>query len=88
MGVAWYRESDWPRVKELFVDAEELHETYAEWLESAESVVRHLEQHGVAVSRYPMDLDHFVGWCVVRDYSLDSEARSEYVAAMLELGTK
>jgi len=30
LGVAWYREADWPRIKELFPDADELHDTHAE----------------------------------------------------------
>jgi hypothetical protein len=30
VGVAWYREADWARIKELFPDADKLHDTYAE----------------------------------------------------------
>ena len=28
VGVAWYREADWPRIKELFPDADQLHDSY------------------------------------------------------------
>ena len=40
VGVAWYREADWPRVKELFPDADKLHDSYAGWLKFAESASR------------------------------------------------
>ena len=84
-GIAWYRESDWPRVKTLFPDADELHDTYAEWLRSAESVVRHLGRGGVAARPFVIDIDHFIGWCSAQGRSLDAEARSAYVVEMLRL---
>jgi hypothetical protein len=85
LGVAWYRESDWPRVKSLFADADDLHDSYAEWLQAAESLVGHLGQNGVAVERYAIDLDRFSGWCSARDLNPDAAARSAYVAEMLDL---
>jgi len=85
LGIAWYRESDWPRVKSLFPDADDLHDTHAEWLQSAESLVRHLGQSGVVVKRYAIDLDRFIVWCSEREMAPDAEARSAYVAEMLEL---
>jgi hypothetical protein len=42
MGVAWYRKTDWPRIKAMFPDADELHDSYAEWLKSAEDSVERL----------------------------------------------
>jgi hypothetical protein len=38
VGVAWYREADWPRIKELFPDADKLHDSYAEWLKGPKPV--------------------------------------------------
>jgi hypothetical protein len=39
MGVAWYDETDWPRIEAMFPDADELHDSSAESLKStADSV--------------------------------------------------
>ena len=52
LGVAWYREADWPRIKELFPDDDELHDTHAEWVKSAEASVKRLTRPGVTVEPY------------------------------------
>jgi hypothetical protein len=85
LGIAWYRESDWPRVKAEFPDADELHDTYAEWHDSAESVIRQLKRSGVAAQPLVIDIDHFIAWCATHDHRPDAEARSAYVAEMLQL---
>lgn len=85
MGVAWYRESDWSRVKMEFPDAGELHDTYAEWHDSAESIIRHFERNGIAAQPLVIDIDHFIAWCAKHEQPADAEARSAYVAEMLEL---
>jgi len=85
VGVAWYREADWPRVKELFPDADELHDSYAEWLKSAEDSVKHIKRSGVAAEPFIIDIDNFLGWCLVKGRQRDAKARSEYVAEKLRL---
>jgi hypothetical protein len=85
LGVAWYRETDWPRIKELFPDADKLHDSYAEWLKSAEDSVKRLTRPGVTVEPFIIDLDDFLGWCVVHGRPRDAEARTEYVVEKLGL---
>jgi hypothetical protein len=84
LGIAWYRESDWLRVKTEFPDADELHDTYAQWQESAESVIAHLRRSGVAAERVVIDMDHFIAWCAAHEQPPDAEARAAYVAEMIE----
>ena len=55
VGVAWYREADWPRVKELFPDADELHDSYAEWLQSAEDAIKQIKRTGVAAEPFVIE---------------------------------
>jgi hypothetical protein len=85
LGVAWYREADWPRIKALFPDAKELHDSYAEWLKSAEDSVKWLGRPGVSVEPITIDIDDFLGWCTVRGRTRDAAARSEYVIEKLGL---
>jgi len=85
VGLAWYREADWPRAKELFPDSDELHDSYAEWLKSAEDLLKNLTRSGVAAEPYVMDIGDFLGWCLVHGRPRDAKARSEYVAEKLRL---
>ena len=83
VGVAWYREADWPRIKELFPDADQLHDSYAEWLKFAEDSVRRLSRSGVTVEPFVIDIDDFLGWCLVHDCPRDAKARTAYVVEKL-----
>jgi hypothetical protein len=83
VGVAWYREADWPRIKELFPDADKLHDTYAEWLKFAEDSVWRLRRSGVIVEPFVIDIDDFLGWCLVHSHPRDAKDRTAYVVERL-----
>jgi hypothetical protein len=85
LGVAWYREADWSRIKELFPDADQLHDSYAEWLKSAEESVKRLTDPGLTVERFVINIDDFLGWCLIHGRPRDAKARSEYVAEKVSL---
>jgi hypothetical protein len=70
LGVAWYREADWPRIKELFPDAADLHDTYAEWLKDAEASVKRLTRPGATVEPVMVNIDDFLGWCMVHGLNM------------------
>jgi hypothetical protein len=83
VGVAWYREADWPRIKELFPDADQLHDTYAEWLKFAEESMKRLARTGMTVEPVVIDIDDFLGWCLIHNRARDAKARTEYVTEKL-----
>ena len=88
LGIAWYREQDWPRLKRQFPDADELHESYAEWLASARAAMRTIRRSGTRAEPFMVDLDDFFGWCVIRGREPDAESRSEYIADKLRARSK
>ena len=83
VGVAWYREADWPRIKELFPDADKLHDSYAEWLKFAEESVKRLASTGMIIEPFVIDIDDFLGWCLIHGRPRDAKARTEYVTEKL-----
>ena len=84
LGIAWYRETDWPRIKELFPDAADLHDTFAEWLKDAEASVKRLTRPDATVEPVIIDIDDFLGWCMVQGHRPDSKARTEYVIGKID----
>jgi hypothetical protein len=83
VGVVWYREADWPRLRVLLADADKLPDTYAEWLASAEGLLVQLRRDGIAAERVPLDPDVFSAWCAAQGLALDAQARSRYASEVV-----
>ncbi len=84
IGISWFRPEDYDRLRNsVFVDGDDLHETYAEWLTSAETAVVQFITAGHAVERVYIDADEFSEWCVAEGIAADSTARSRYASAVV-----
>jgi hypothetical protein len=86
--IAWYREQDWPRLKRQFPDADELHDSYAEWLASAQAAMRTIRRNGARAAPFIVDLNDLFGRCAIRGRDPDANSRSEYVAERLSARSK
>jgi hypothetical protein len=84
VGVAWYRPGDWSRLREISADAHALEESHGKWLESANRIVRQLEQGSVRVRKVIVDLDELLAFCHASNIALDSKARSRFVAVKVQ----
>jgi hypothetical protein len=80
VGVVWYLEANWPRLQMLLADADELPDTYAEWLASAEGLLARLKRDGIDGERVSLDSDAFSAWCAVRGLALDAQPGSRYAS--------
>ena len=67
----------------LFPDADKLHDSYAEWLKFAEESVKRLASTGMIVEPFVIDIDDFLGWCLIHGHPRDANARTEYVTEKL-----
>ena len=80
VGFAWYERAQWPRLRELAADVDQLEEDYDAWLTSAERGVATLKSEGLSVERVLVDVEEIAAWCTRKGRRFDSRARSEYVA--------
>jgi len=78
--IAWYREDQWERLREISADRDQLDETYAEWVVKAEEVVKQLAAQGLSIEKVEIDLDDLERWCAARGIPIDSRARASYAA--------
>ncbi len=83
-GVAWYRRDQWERLRKIADDPENFHDTYEEWLATAQARTRDLERQGVSVRRVDVDVDELVKWCEEQQCKLDGQARANFVVYFLE----
>jgi len=84
-GIAWYRRTQWTRLRELASDADKIEESYDDWLAGAQKTLVQMGLAGVRAQRVDVDLDELARWCRAEGRSLDSAARAAFVASRLRL---
>src|SRR5690348_1955772 len=80
LGIAWYRAEDYDRLKAMFVDGDELPDTYEEWLKKAREVVGVMTLDRQPVEKIWIDPIAFPKWCSEHGQKLDASARTRYAA--------
>lgn len=75
--MVWYREENWEKLLELFVDSEKLPSSYKEWYERAVAMQKDMENQGHGVIKVYIDPETFPQWCETKGLPMDSEARSQ-----------
>ena len=83
IGVAWYRINQWQRLRAVSIDADNLEDTYEEWLREAEQKVAEFGALGLRVEKVDVDVEQLIAWCNERGLKLDGGARSMYVTERL-----
>jgi hypothetical protein len=82
-GIAWFRADQWPLLRSLATDAEDLEETHEEWVKIAEKTIEDLARQGVLARKVDIDVNELQAWCLAQKRPLDSSARAEYAATHL-----
>jgi hypothetical protein len=83
VGFAWYRPEQWQRIREISADADDLHESYLEWLRSAEERLKEIRSMGLRAEKVDVHSEELIAWCNERGLEINGEARSSYVAEKL-----
>ena len=76
--VAWYRPEQWDRLRAVAADPEKLLDTFAEWLNVAESTLQNLRAAGIQPYSVDVDVEELLLWCKQQGVPLDQAARSRY----------
>lgn len=80
VGVAWYSQEQWARVKASAADPEKLEASYAEWVEMAEAALRDVRRRVRNVVKIYIDADELAAWCLLHEKQIDSSARAEFAS--------
>ena len=84
LGVCWYRPEQWKRLKAISTDRDQLQDTYEDWEKDANRAIQALRLTGKIVKKVNVDLEQLLTWCNLKDIPVDGEARSEYVALIVQ----
>jgi hypothetical protein len=84
LGFAWYREDQWPLLKEFSTDAAMIEPTYEQWLKAAEARYAEVANAGKRVQKVIVDVKDMAAWCREMGRTMDNEGRSAYVVYRLQ----
>jgi hypothetical protein len=80
VGVGWYVEEEWAKVKAAAADPERFEEAYAEWVQVAESALAELRAAGVNAEKCYIVAEELLAWCIAHGKPNDGASRAEFVA--------
>lgn len=80
VGVAWYTEENWGKVKAAAADPERFEETYAQWHAIAIEVVAELKKAGVNAVQFFVLPSELLAWCLIHNKPNNAASRAEFVA--------
>jgi len=83
IGLAWFREQDYPALLAIFEDADKMHRTWEDWVKSAEETEQRLEATGQIIDRVYIYPKSFPGWCAQERVGVNREGRHKYVASVM-----
>ena len=82
VGVGWYTEENWIKVKAAASDSDRFEETYHEWNEMAEKALKELRMAGVNAEKFNINSDDLLAWCLAHDKPNGAASRAEFVSQM------
>jgi hypothetical protein len=83
VGVTWYMEENWNKVKVAATDPERFEETYSEWSAMAIEAVAELKKTGVNAVKVLVISTEFLPWCMTHNKPNNAASRAEFVSEKL-----
>lgn len=84
VGVGWYIEEEWAKVKATAVDAERFEATYPEWVQMAEESLVKMHAAGLMAEKCYVQADVLLAWCLDHNKPNDAPARATFVTAQMQ----
>ena len=80
IGVAWYTEQEWAKVRSAAVDSERFESTYSEWVAMAEEALAEMLARGVVAEKCCIQSDTLLAWCLAHGRLNDAASRAAFVS--------
>ena len=80
VGVGWYTQDEWVKVRSAAVDSERFEETYTEWLRMAEGALADLRATGIGAEKSYVNASELLAWRRAHNRPNDGAARAQFVS--------
>jgi hypothetical protein len=78
IGMVWYREADYDRLKAMFIDGEKLSPSFLQWQDLAEQGRKRFVREGRIVVKAYIDPETFPTWCATNGCNVDANGRNTF----------
>ena len=82
VGVCWYTEENWTKVKAAASDPDRFEDTYQEWTDMGEKPLQELLIAGVKAGKFSINSEDLLAWCFAHDRANNAASRAEFVSQM------
>jgi hypothetical protein len=83
LGVCWYTEEEWIKIKLEAVDPERFEATYQDWESMANKALEELQQADLKPIKVVVLADELKQWCKIHGKENNTTSRSAFVAELL-----
>ncbi|UCV15504.1 hypothetical protein [Quatrionicoccus australiensis] len=83
IGVTWYTEETWARVKATATDPDCFEDSFAKWKAMAVAARRNFQRSGVLALECQIVPEEFSAWCLANNQENNSTSRAEFVSEKL-----
>ena len=83
VGVPWYTERAWTKMKEICVDKDSFHSSYQLWLANVDKSIVLLTNRGKPFEKLNIDPISYDWWCENQALRRDKESRRSYIQYLL-----
>lgn len=80
IGVGWYRKDQWDLLKNHSEDANELQNTYYEWVANANDSIKTLSKAIHRIEKIDIDMNELIDWCKNEGCKINSESRARFIS--------
>jgi hypothetical protein len=85
IGLGWYSETEWARVKATAKDPERFEATFADWIRMTEETLATFRAGGANAVAVLIDADEFSSWCSANAKENDAAARAQFVSQKVQI---
>ena len=83
IGIVWYTEKEWRKMKDISSDSEKLEDSFIEWKKMAEKSIKDMKAIGIIATKVLVKAEEFSIWCKIHSMTLNSGSRAQYVSDIL-----
>lgn len=84
VGVPWYTERAWMKMKEICIDKENFHSSYQLWLANADKSIVLMTNRNKPFEKLKIDPTSYDWWCENQALRRDKESRRSYIQYLLD----
>lgn len=84
IGIGWYSQKEWHKLKAVATDGDALDETYEDFLKNFARARNQMKKQGTKTRKVRVIVSDLVNWCTEQKLPINKQARAEYVSQKMQ----